>query len=264
VLFLGSASAADVEIDISDAKRAEIAASLAAQSGAGGFGSGRGAIVNLGAIPEGQWVPWIGPDVEKVLVIEGDQKVERWWTSLTRDRFLAELNRQYAETQLFKRDQDGSLTFMGANASAARGQFWIVYNNFRYKSVPCSRTDPGAGEIAVGVGLRTEVDAVFKSGSFSLGFAQLALSYNNRKVQGLIRAQNIGLANSITLSTAISAVSKELSYETLIKASNLEAIAGQALESIVAPTIPAVMGYKDGPGRLPGSCLAAFQAELEP
>lgn len=266
----------EAETALTDETRAAFARQLLDEGGAAGFETSgtKGTDGKTGpfydAVPDTQWIPRFGPEVETVRLIEIDEAgaakpVVKYWLQLSRDQFLQQLNNQYSETLLFKKNKGGGFSFTGAataGANAKKGEYRLVHNNFRYKIYPCSEKEPKAGELAVGVGLRITVDAVFKSGGFNLGFGPLALSASRDELQGVIRAEVKGLANSVTLSTIASEIASDsVTFDSLIKASNLNAVAGQALESISGPTTPTVMGYRDG--GLPGSCLAAMRGELE-
>lgn len=272
--FIGAARAQgpwDIDTNLPASERAAFAAQLLEEGGAGGFIPGtKSTGENTSSapfydVPEGEWTPRFGREVRTLEVFDAasGQYVTKNWLQLSRDQFLAELNNQYSETVLFRKSKDGSFNFVGAvtaGMSGKKGEYRIVHNNFRFKTYNCSDEDPSAGQIAVGVGLRIMVDAVSKSGGFNFGFGPLALAANRQDLQGVIRAEVRGLANSVTLSTISADLAGDaVTFDNLIKASNLDAVAGQALESISGPTTPTLIAYKDG--KLKGSCFAAMQAE---
>lgn len=211
-------------------------------------------------VPLGEFVPFLGREIEKVWLVENGQKVEKYWQQLTPEQWQLLLQDQFIKTQVYDAKSSAGLTALPGALSVGRGQYKLVYDNFRYKDYPCAPNDAEAGSLLVGVGLRIAVDANSKSSSLSLGIAQIALSASQKKVTGVIEANIVGLANSNTLSQVVAASSGALTYESLIEASNAYAVAGQALENITALSNPRIIGYKDQ--RAEGSCLAAMKAVL--
>lgn len=280
-MFAGAASADtpwEMETKLPAAERAAFARQLLDEGGAGGFISEtkstgfdpleevrpEGPVYEMP--PDTAWTPRFGGEVRTLEAFDeaSGKYVTKNWLQLSRDQFLAQLNGQYAETIVFRKGKNGGFSFAGivnAGISAKKGEYRLVHNNFRFKTYNCSDRDPSAGQLAVGVGLRITVDATVNSGGFNFGFPPLALAASRNALQGVIRAEVRGLTHSITLSTISSDLAgSDVSFDNIIKANSLDAVAGQALEDISGPTTPIIVAYKDG--KLEGSCLAAMQADL--
>lgn len=203
------------------------------------------------------FTPWKGVEVEKVAVIENGIRVEKYWKELSPDVWRSELQNNFVQTEIIdkKTGKEFSLP-TGIGFSAKKGEFQLSYYNFRYKTYPCSVNKPNVGALLVGVGVRIEVDAKFKNGSFSLGFTELALSASKNRVTGTIQADQVGLGNANTLSQVVGATQGQITYEGLIEASKAYAVANQALEYMVDLSNPQVFGLIDNIE--PGKCQEAF------
>lgn len=209
-------------------------------------------------VPTGRFVPFLGPEIVVVTTIENGEQVDKFWRELDPNQWRQMLSDQFIQTLVFNEESNGKFNFF-ASATVGGGRYRLLYHNFRSKYYPCSRTDPNAGALLVGVGLRIEVDATFRRGSFTLGLPQLALSADRNRVSGVIQADIVGLANSNTLSQVVGAASGGLTYEKLVEASKAYAVANQAVENFVSLSNPRVFGYRDL--RAEGSCLAAMRLD---
>ncbi|MFY0308262.1 hypothetical protein ACFMBG_00005 [Leisingera sp. D0M16] len=203
------------------------------------------------------FTPWKGTEIEKVWVIEGGQKVERYWKALSPDVWRRELQNNFVQTEITDRKTGAEFSIpAGLNFSAKKGNFLLTYHNFRYKSYPCTTTNPHIGAVMVGVGVRIEIDAKFKNGSFSIGLTELALTASKNKVNGTIQADQVGLGNAKTLTQVVGATGSQVTYEGLVEASKAYAVANQAMEYMVELSNPQVFGFIDNVE--PGACLKAF------
>ena len=233
-----------------------------AMNRAAGEESGRRQQIVPTGTPVGQFVPFLGREIDTVTIIEDNQRVEKFWVSLTPAQWKQALQDQFIQTLVYDAKSSAGLKALPGAASLGKGEFYLAYHNFRYKSYPCSSTNRAAGELLVGVGLRININAKFKSGSFSIGLAQLALSASRSKVSGSVEANVVGLANSSTLSQVVGAATGALTYNSLVEASKAYAVAGQALEDIISLSNPRIIGYRDG--TIAGSCLAAMAGSTTP
>ncbi len=212
-------------------------------------------------VPLNRFIPFLGREIETLSVIENGEKVEKFWQSLTPEQWRRALSSQHTETTIYKVDKGGSISYLPiASGDLSKGSYQLAYDNFRYKDYPCAADDPGAGRLYVGVGLRIRANINSKKGGFRIGFASFALSASRNEVNGTVSADIVGLANSNTLSQVVGAASGDITYESLIEASNAYAVAGQAIETMVELTNPRIVGYKDS--RKAGSCLAAMEKSL--
>jgi hypothetical protein len=204
----------------------------------------------------GQFVPFLGAPVDTVNVIENGKSVEKYWTALEAATWRQLLQDQFVQTLVYDSKTGASITAVPNVASVSKGTYVLVYHNFLYHDYPCSTAEPNQGRLYVGVGLRIDINATFKSGSVSLGLPQVALAASRNKVAGAVQANLVGLANSNTLTQVVGAASGNLTYESLVEASKAYAVAGQALENVSALSTPKVFGYRDLLKK--GSCLEAL------
>lgn len=211
-----------------------------------------------GGVPLNTFIPFLGAEVVKVEVLVDGKMVEKYWQELTPEQWRRALPDQIISTTVYKADSSGSVSFLPyASGELKKGAYQLKYDNFRYKDFPCSKADPGAGRLYVGVGLRINANVNVKGRSVNIGFAPFALSASKQRVSGSIMTDIVGLANSKTLSQVVAETGGAVTYEGLIKASNAYAVAGQAIENMIELTNPRIVGYKDM--RSEGSCLAALE-----
>ncbi|MEX1250702.1 MAG: hypothetical protein WEA77_05845, partial [Hyphomonas sp.] len=121
-------------------------------------------------------IPWRGQKVETVNVAEGGHLVTRYWSELEPAARRNLLSNSYTTTQIIEIRSDGSLSIIPVTGSLKRKSYTLVYNNFRYMDAPCSASDPGAGRLLVGVGLRVEATIKAKENGIGIGLPKLALS----------------------------------------------------------------------------------------
>ena len=258
ISFEGRAQAIDSELtsDFLAEFRAELESASLAQDELGFESSSANPTLEVGNTPIGEFVPFLGQEVERVSIIRNGEKVDVFWQELSPDEWRRVLQDQFIQTTIF--DKQVGLTLAGGagNAGLGKGTYRLTYHNFRTKIYPCSASNPAAGSLVVGVGLRILIDAEFKKRSLSIGFSSLALSANGNRVSGSIQADIVGLATSQTLGQVVGAASGSITYDSLIEASKAYAVAGQAIEGFSELSNPRVIGYIDLLEE--GSCLAAL------
>lgn len=204
-------------------------------------------------------IPFRGPEVDKVKVVEDGVLVEKFWSELTPEKRRSMLSNSYTSTTVFEVKSGGNLSIIPITANLKRKNYSLVFNNFRYKDYPCSATDPGAGRLLVGVGLRVEARVKAKEDGIGIGFPRLALAASRSKLEGFMESHIIGMATSPTLNEVVTAATANVSYEALVKAATAYSVANALLESNEFLAVPHVIGYSDGNG--PGSCLAAMNQQ---
>lgn len=211
-------------------------------------------------IPLGGFVPFLGPEIEKVYIITQGVKIEKYWKSLTPEQWKHALQNQFTQTIVYNSKSSANLTTPVGSGNIGKGEFKLLFHNFRFRNYPCSASNPAAGTLLVGVGLRIDINAKFRKRGLAIGFSQLALAASKNKVRGSVEGNIVGLANSNTLSQVVGAAAGALTYESLVEASKAYAVANQAVENMVALSTPQIFGYRDLIE--PGACLKALKAGL--
>ncbi len=204
-------------------------------------------------------IPFRGPEVDKVNVVESGVLVEKFWSELAPDTRRSMLSNSYTSTTVFEVKSGGNLSIIPITADLKRKNYSLVFNNFRYKDYPCSAANPGAGRLLVGVGLRVEARVKVKEDGIGIGLPKLALAASKSKLEGFLESHIIGMATSPTLNEVVTAATANVSYDALVKAATAYSVANALLESNEFLAVPHVVGYSDGAG--PGSCLAAMRGE---
>lgn len=205
--------------------------------------------------------PYIGPEVPKVTLIEDGKPVEKFWSELKPEVWRGLLQNQYTDTSVAIVEQNGSLSYIPFSTSIGGKHYVLSFNNFLYKTYPCSTQNPLAGELFVGVGVRITADITASAKSVGLNLGALALAANEKKIEGRLIGRIIGLAGSGTLSATVSEVNgKPASYNSLISASSAFPVSNAVLENKAIAATPSIIGYVDRAG--PGSCLAALTKSL--
>lgn len=211
------------------------------------------------------WSPEVTPyrlgEVEKVVVIENGAPVTRYWSELPPDMRRNMLSNSYTTTNVYEVKSNGDLSIIPLTSSLKKKSYSLIYNNFRYKDYPCSASDPGAGRLLVGVGLRVEARIKAKETGIGIGLPKLALSASRGELEGSLKSEIIGMAASPTLSEVVGASATSADYDSLVRASSAYSVANALLESNDFFATPHVVGFVDGNG--PGSCLAALNRSLD-
>jgi hypothetical protein len=253
---IGNANAAQFESKISDDVRGDYADALESPA-AGGFTASQDVIPDN--FEADRVIPYLGPEVLQLKIVENGVLVDKYWQALTPEQWALALQDAWSQVTLYKVTTSGGLTIMSAgSASLEKGKYRLTKDNFRYKNYPCSESDPGAGDLLVGVGLRIRADVESTKAGVKIGLPFLALEASRGKIKGTVDAQNIGLASYTTLDQVVKAATATVTFESLIAATVADSVAGQALENVVARTNPRIIGYIDKRGK--GSCLAALNA----
>lgn len=212
--------------------------------------------------PLNAFIPFLGPEIEKVSIIKGGVKVDKFWQELSREEWTQAMSSDFNQIVLYDLNKEGdlSLSYSGAEGSLklGKGKYRLRYHNIIYKPYVCSPENPNAGYLYVGVGLRITADVKTNKKGLSIGLGPLALSTSRNEISGTISAETVGLSGSSTLRQVVGELSKGLSYDTLIKATNALAVANQILEDKISFSSPRVFGYVDY--NTSGACLAAAKA----
>lgn len=212
-----------------------------------------------------------GPEWRKTYVYNSQTNQEELvpWESLTPEQYRSELDDSFEGTQVFEVDSNGSISLSatippGAMSGAVSGTqktYRIVYNNFRFNAYDCSPDEPLAGQVLVGVGVRTIIDARAQRRRFAISLPFFALDLSKRNYRGSIKIYPVGLANSSTLSSVVSEANREgLSYEGLTSANIANAVTNQVFEDM-SPQTPRIIGFIDN--KEVGYCLSVLNETLK-
>lgn len=244
---------------VTDALSAEVLKATAAEIEVRGASAGYESAVMSGparSLP-GTPTPIAGPEVPKVTVIEDGRPVERYWTELRPEVWRALLQNSFVDTSVAIVEKNGSMTYMPFSASIGDKHYVLSFNNFVYKSYPCSARNPMAGELYVGVGIRITADVTSKGRKVGLSLPALALAANTNTIQAHITAEAIGLSGSGALSHTLGDVGGKLTtYESLVAAAGAFQVAYAVLENRGVTATPRVIAYVDRDNS--GSCKTAI------
>jgi 5-hydroxyisourate hydrolase-like protein (transthyretin family) len=124
------------------------------------------------------------------------QDVTKAWVQLTNQQIMNLLSNTHSEISVAKRNGDGTLTYLAAQATAAVGTYRVVmdYTNYTTEDAVDSETHSKIGMARVGVGLRLTANITTNKANINLGsLLALGIAANLNQVYGAMTVDSIGI-----------------------------------------------------------------------
>jgi hypothetical protein len=178
------------------------------------------------------------------------------WPNLTKDQRDQLLNQSETNTKVYRKEEDGGLSYLSAGIGAEKGTYRVVQYIMKYMTQPCRPGNFDAGFYRVGVGVKVQVDITTKKKNLSLGsLLPITFSANQKKLDGSITINGWGISTTNgVLQTYMGFGGKVEDPAAVTKAIESMAVANAIITDDDTVFLPYILTKQEA---VPGACDAA-------
>ncbi len=147
------------------------------------------------ALPEGEF-QWLTPYQDWRDPTGNCIAGKTCWTNLTRAQRLGWLALQEAKTKVYRKNADGSLSYLSGSISGGKGEYVVTQYIMIYNTQPCVPGDWTKGVDRVGVAIRVQAEVKTKKAGLNLGsIIPLGIVASSNKVEGQLTINSWGISS---------------------------------------------------------------------